>query len=54
MSSGTGPSGSDKVDAPQMVKRDAHAEGISRHRPFFAYPFLVITFVGWIWALVKG
>ena len=22
--------------------------------PFFAYPFLVLTFVGWIWALVKG
>jgi hypothetical protein len=22
--------------------------------PFFAYPFLVITFVGWIWTLVKG
>ena len=22
--------------------------------PFFAYPFLVITFVGWIVALVKG
>ena len=22
--------------------------------PFFAYPFLVMTFVGWIWALVKG
>jgi hypothetical protein len=22
--------------------------------PFFAYPFLVVTFVGWIWALVKG
>jgi hypothetical protein len=21
--------------------------------PFFAYPFLVITFVGWIWALVR-
>ena len=21
--------------------------------PFFAYPFLVLTFVGWIWALVK-
>ena len=21
--------------------------------PFFAYPFLVITFVGWIWTLVK-
>ena len=20
----------------------------------FAYPFLVLTFVGWIWALVKG
>ena len=21
--------------------------------PFFAYPFLVITFIGWIWTLVK-
>jgi hypothetical protein len=25
----------------------------SRPLPFFAYPFLVITFIGWIWALVK-
>jgi hypothetical protein len=25
----------------------------SRPLPFFAYPFLVVTFVGWIWALVK-
>ncbi len=22
--------------------------------PFFAYPFLVMTLVGWIWALVRG
>lgn len=22
--------------------------------PFFAYPFLVLTFVGWIWALLGG
>jgi len=22
--------------------------------PFFAYPFLVLTFVGWIWALLKA
>ncbi len=21
--------------------------------PFFAYPFLVITFIGWIWTLLK-
>ncbi len=26
----------------------------SRPLPFFAYPFLVITFVGWIWSLVKS
>ena len=25
----------------------------SRPLPFFAYPFLVVTFAGWIWALVK-
>jgi hypothetical protein len=22
--------------------------------PFFAYPFLVLTFVGWIWTLLRG
>jgi hypothetical protein len=22
--------------------------------PFFAYPFLVLTFVGWIWTLTRG
>jgi hypothetical protein len=22
--------------------------------PFFAYPFLVLTFVGWIWTLLKA
>jgi hypothetical protein len=26
----------------------------SRPLPFFAYPFLVLTFVGWIWTLLKG
>ena len=25
----------------------------SRPLPFFAYPFLVLTFIGWIWALLK-
>ena len=27
---------------------------ISTPLPFFAYPFLVLTFIGWIWTLVKG
>jgi hypothetical protein len=27
---------------------------ITRPLPFFAYPFLVITFAGWIWGLLKG
>src|SRR5262249_37670944 len=22
--------------------------------PFFAYPFLVLTFAGWIWTLLRG
>jgi hypothetical protein len=22
--------------------------------PFFAYPFLILTFVGWIWTLLKA
>ncbi|MEO6911453.1 MAG: hypothetical protein ABI158_11075 [Edaphobacter sp.] len=26
---------------------------IARPLPFFAYPFLVITFAGWIWATLK-
>lgn len=26
---------------------------IARPLPFFAYPFLVLTFVGWIWAIVS-
>jgi hypothetical protein len=26
---------------------------IARPLPFFAYPFLVITFIGWIWAIVS-
>jgi hypothetical protein len=26
---------------------------ISSLLPFFAYPFLVITFIGWIWTLMK-
>jgi hypothetical protein len=26
---------------------------ISSPLPFFAYPFLVITFVGWIWTLLQ-
>ena len=26
---------------------------ISRELPFFAYPFLVLTFIGWIWSLLK-
>jgi hypothetical protein len=21
--------------------------------PFFAYPFLVLTFIGWIWTLLR-
>jgi hypothetical protein len=31
----------------------AHLTPISSPLPFFAYPFLVLTFVGWIWATVK-
>ena len=27
---------------------------ISKPLPFFGYPFLVITFVGWIWSLLKA
>lgn len=27
---------------------------ISRPLPFFAYPFLVLTFAGWIWATLKS
>jgi hypothetical protein len=26
---------------------------IARPLPFFAYPFLVLTFIGWIWSLLK-
>jgi hypothetical protein len=26
---------------------------ISRPLPYFAYPFLVLTFAGWIWSLLK-
>jgi hypothetical protein len=26
---------------------------ISRPLPFFAYPFLVLTFLGWIWSIVR-
>ncbi|HKB90409.1 MAG TPA: hypothetical protein VKC60_07810, partial [Opitutaceae bacterium] len=26
---------------------------LSSPLPFFAYPFLVITFVGWIWTLLR-
>jgi len=26
---------------------------LSSPLPFFAYPFLVLTFVGWIWTLIK-
>ena len=26
---------------------------IARPLPFFAYPFLVLTFIGWIWAIVS-
>jgi hypothetical protein len=26
---------------------------LSSPLPFFGYPFLVITFIGWIWTLVK-
>ncbi|MFZ0743082.1 MAG: hypothetical protein WAM85_01690 [Terracidiphilus sp.] len=26
---------------------------IAKPLPFFAYPFLVLTFIGWIWALLK-
>ena len=26
---------------------------ISRPLPYFAYPFLVLTFAGWIWALIR-
>lgn len=31
----------------------AHLTPISSPLPFFAYPFLVLTFVGWIWATLK-
>ena len=27
---------------------------ISKPLPFFGYPFLVITFIGWIWTLLKA
>lgn len=30
-----------------------HLTPISSPLPFFAYPFLVLTFVGWIWRTVK-
>ena len=26
---------------------------ISSPLPFFAYPFLVVTFIGWIWTLLR-
>ena len=31
-----------------------HLLPTSKPLPFFAYPFLVATFLGWIWVLVKG
>lgn len=27
---------------------------ISKPLPFFAYPFLVVTFIGWIWTLLRA
>jgi hypothetical protein len=27
---------------------------LSRPLPFFGYPFLVLTFAGWIWTVVKA
>ena len=27
---------------------------IARPLPYFAYPFLVLTFIGWIWALLRA
>lgn len=31
-----------------------HLTPLSSPLPFFAYPFFVATFVGWIWTLLKG
>ena len=30
------------------------ATPISRPLPLFAYPFLVLTFIGWIWTILKN
>jgi hypothetical protein len=30
-----------------------HLTPLSAPLPFFAYPFFVATFVGWIWTLLK-
>ncbi len=38
-------------DPPPARRRQRFPKGIV---PFFAYPFLVLTFVGWMAALVKG